>query len=129
MKPSKTLISAATTPAFHYWLIAGQVHFEFGDSIAHYRNLNCIIKTDRQVFGHVNLAKAQQLLQMRLMSENFKEGPPEGFRITDVFTMAISQLGLMTDDEFARGYDDLVGEQDKAANLLDQIRKEAANAY
>lgn len=114
------------TPIEHYWLIAGQVHFSTGDGTDFHRNLNCIIKTERQAFTHANMAKSQQLLQMRLVSETYPEAPPAGFKITDVFLMGVSHLGYMTQTQFAEGFSDLVAEQTKAAEVLENLRKNGA---
>lgn len=122
---------AATAPVAtlqHYWLVAGQVHYDFSESAVFHRNLNCIIRTDRQSFAHANMGKAQQLLQMRLLNEKFPpEGPGEGFKITDVFLMSISYLGQMTVEEFQEGFAEMSAEQSKAEALLEKLRKDNAS--
>ena len=110
----------------HYWLVSGEVHFTLGDNTALHHKLNAIVKTGRHGFAHVNMAKAQQLLQMRLVNEQFPEGPPAGFQIMDVYLAGVSHLGMMTEKQFAEGFEELAAEQSKAAELLEKIRKEAA---
>lgn len=114
------------TPIDHYWLVAGQVHFTLGDNVGHQHCLNCIIKTDREAFAHVNMGKAQQLLQMRLLNEIIGEQPPEGFKILDVFLMSVSHLGRMTPEEFQEGFAELSTEQSKAEEVLRELRKNGA---
>lgn len=123
MKPKS---KASVSPLEHYWLIAGQVHYTHGEGHKFHRNLNCLIRTDRQAFAHVNMAKAQQLLQMRLMNETFAGGPPEGFQIIDVFLMNVSHLGRMTPEEFSEGFAALATEQNKAEEILEKLRNGVA---
>ena len=128
MKPKTR---SPVSPLEYYWLVAGQVHYQLSDSHGlqqFQRSLNCILKTEREAFAHVNIAKAQQLLQMRLLNEAFTEAPPADFKITDVFMISISHLGRMSADEFQQGYDALAAEQSKAEGVLETLRAAAAKA-
>lgn len=86
----------------HYYLIAGKVIYHKKDI----RNkteqlqieLNGIIKTGVQQFNQTQIARAQQTLQMRLMTE-FED--PKKIKVVDVILGSVSHLGYMTKDEFA----------------------------
>lgn len=106
----------------HYWLVAGQVHFNIGDESLH-RNLNCLIRTDRQMFNHANMAKSQQLLQMRMINETFQDNLPEGYTVTDVFILSVNHLGVMTAAEYQEGFDAVVTDAETLTQKLDKERQ------
>ena len=110
----KSKTPAATALLQHYWLVSGHVHFVTAEGRDH-RHFNVLSTTDKQQFNHTTMAKAQQLLQMRLVKEAFPEGLPEGFQIVDVVFLGVSHLGQMTQDEFVEGFADLTREQAAAA--------------
>ena len=124
MKNRQHRQTAPAAPLEHYWLVAGQVYYDFAENAKFHRNLNCLVRTERDCFPHSEIAKAQQLLQVRLMTENFPDGPPAEFKITDVFMLSINHLGRMTPDQFAEGFAALASEQSRAAELLEKLRKE-----
>jgi hypothetical protein len=86
------------------------VHFTLSEG-ASSRNLNTLVQTKEPYFSRAELGKAQQILQVRLMRETFPENAiPADVKVTDVFILSVSALGLMSDEEFQKGYDALVKE-------------------
>lgn len=93
----------------HYWLIAGQVHYTAGEA-PYQRNINTVLATKERHFARADIGKAQQMLQLSLM-RSFKDQLPADIQITDVFMISVNWLGFMTDEQFQKGYDELVQEQ------------------
>lgn len=83
-----------------YWLVAGQVVTgnDKGQRIGH--NINAMLQTDEPFVNALGLDRAQKLL----MNNFLQRGPQnKGFKITDVFILGMSNLGTMSDDQYAAG--------------------------
>jgi hypothetical protein len=86
----------------HYFLAAGKVvcvrKDEKGNDVLGEKELNCIVKTGVMGVNQTQIARAQQILQMRFYKEF---GAPKDTKVTDVFLYGFSYLGHFTDEEFA----------------------------
>jgi len=84
---------------FHYFLVSGEVIFTHPDSdgIASMR-LNTFLKLNSKVVSTRNIAKAQQVLQVRM----FERIQDEKAEVMDVYIAGISYLGHMTEEEWAK---------------------------
>lgn len=84
---------------FHYFLVSGEVIFTHPESegIASMR-LNTFLKLNSKVVATRNIAKAQQVLQVR-MFERIQDGQAQ---VQDVYIAGISYLGQMTEEEWTK---------------------------
>lgn len=84
----------------HHWLVSGNV-IVTSKSGTRQRGLNTLIMTDKPVFTRVDIARAQEGLMRRIVSET---AMTKHDKISDVFVIAVSNLGLMTEEEFEAGF-------------------------
>ena len=85
----------------HYWLVAGLVIATDKKGIRTKVGFNTLLTTAE---GHVtrkDLAKAQETLSYRFLTETEQV---KGREITDVYIQGISFLGLMTQEQFHAGF-------------------------
>ena len=104
----------STTPAVptpqHHYLLAGEVTYQLTpDGEVHKTCLNTTSRTTDQFVTAADLARGQQAIQMLLFQQ--LGGPAI---VSSVIFYAVSYLGLMTQEEFMSG--------------LDQMRAQAAEA-
>ena len=105
LTPMSPALAVASTPppASCYHLVAGKVIFlRKGSDVLEELNLNTTIVTDDGKVTANHIGKAQQSLQLLL----FQRGDAE-LNVVDVFIMAISKLGWMTQAEFVAGVESL----------------------
>lgn len=85
-----------------YWLVAGQVVTANKQGIEHLKGLNVIVITDGPMFTRMDLAKSQEGMQRRFVTECPQI---QGFKIKDIFIQNIMPLGQMTVEEFNAGFE------------------------
>jgi hypothetical protein len=89
----------------HYFLVSARLLFQQdADSAWEEVYLNTTIASDQPQVIAKQIGRAQQGLQMLLFE---KRGP---VKVADVFIMAISKLGFMTEKEFIAGLEELEAE-------------------
>ena len=84
-----------------HWLVAGQVITANRTGTEHTKKLNVLLTTQELEITRIDLAKAQEGLQHRFVSE-CPQIP--GFKINDVYIEGIVLLGTMTPEQFNEGY-------------------------
>lgn len=92
--------SAMSVPQFH-WLIAGQVVTSDRKDVETRTSINALLTTNGFGVTRKDLAKAQEALQRRFVTE-FEQVP--GRKIIDVFLVSVSNLGAMSKEEFHAGF-------------------------
>lgn len=88
-------------PKFH-WLVAGTVTAVNRTGKTNVRSLNVMLTTHNPEISRIDLAKAQEGMCRRFVSET--EQIP-GFKIADAFILSISALGFMTEQQFNAGFE------------------------
>lgn len=83
----------------HYGLVAGEVLFTDLEGVeganTHTIRLNTVVTNDEPFWGVKHLASAQEALQVKTFE---KIGTK--IKVIDVFIMSVSNLGLMTREQF-----------------------------
>lgn len=92
--------------AKNYWLVAGKIVVRNAAGVTHSHDLNVLLVTTHPAILRMDLAKAQEGMQRRFVTE-FEQR--KGFKIVDAFIMGISPLGRMTEEEFSTGFEQNVG--------------------
>ncbi|QWY83510.1 hypothetical protein [Rhizobium phage RHph_X2_28B] len=86
----------------HYFLGSGKVicvqKDDKGRDMIGEKEINCIVKTGVMGVNQTQIARAQQIMQMRFYKE-FAD--PKKVKVTDVFLYGFSYLGYMSEQEFA----------------------------
>ena len=88
----------------HHWLVAGNVHYTQpanADQTHRSISFNTLLITKQQHINRHDLARAQQAMMQRFVTET--EDGKTG-QIVDVFIIAINHLGVMSEQEFHKGF-------------------------
>jgi hypothetical protein len=90
----------------HHWLVAGEITFILSDedgknSTINTANMNCVVFSAQNNFRVIEIARAQQTLQMQFQKKLAMEQiATERANVTNVVILSLMPLGHMTQTEF-----------------------------
>jgi hypothetical protein len=82
-------------PKYH-WLVAGNVVAGANGKVGQ-RGLNTLVVTGQPIFTRADIGTAQEGLMRRFLNETEQAA---NTKISDVFVISVSNLGLMTHEQF-----------------------------